>query len=274
MTLFQALVLGIVQGATEFLPISSSGHLVLVPWLLNWSLEPRTAFVFNVLVQWGTTFAVILLFRHDLAQLIRAAWQGIRQGEPLNNHQSRLAWLMVAASIPATVVGILLKRHVTVAFESPRAVSLFLLGTATLLFLSERMIRNTKTLSSLLSQDALFIGFSQALALFPGISRSGATIAGGLARGLQRFEAARFSFLIGIPVMIGAGIVAFIDMLNLPNGLDQIGSLFVGFIGASIVGYLAIRWLLGYLERRPLNVFAIYCTTVGLIGLFLDSYRG
>lgn len=274
MTLFQALVLGIVQGATEFLPISSSGHLVLVPWLLNWSFEPRTAFVFNVLVQWGTTFAVILLFRHDLSQLFRAAWQGIRQGELMQYPQSRLAWLMVAASIPATVVGILLKRHVAVAFESPRAVSMFLLGTAALLFISERMIRNTKSLSALLSQDALFIGFSQALALFPGISRSGATIAGGLARGLHRFEAARFSFLIGIPVMIGAGIVAAIDMINLPNGLDQIGSLFVGFIGASVVGYLAIRWLLNYLERRPLNVFAIYCTIAGLIGLILESYRG
>jgi undecaprenyl-diphosphatase len=274
MTLFQALILGIVQGATEFLPISSSGHLVLVPWLLNWSFEPRTAFVFNVLVQWGTTAAVIILFRHDLAKLVRAAWDGLLQGKPLHHPQSRLAWLMIAASLPATFVGILLKRHVTVAFESPRAVSFFLLITAALLFLSERILRSTKTLFDMLSQDALFIGFAQALALFPGISRSGSTIAGGLARGLKRFEAARFSFLIGIPVMIGAGIVAAIDMLNMPNGLDQIESLFVGFAGASVVGYLAIRWLLGYLERRPLNVFAMYCVTVGIVGLILDAIRG
>lgn len=274
MDLFQAMVLGFVQGVTEFLPISSSGHLVLVPWLLGWSIEPRTAFIFNVLVQWGTLLAVIMYFRLDLMTLIRAALNGLFSGRPFQDPDARLAWLILAASIPATVIGIVFKQQVTDIFKSPLAISVFLLFTATILVVSERLVKHEKPISELTPADALWIGFSQALALFPGVSRSGATIAGGLTRGLLRSESARFSFLIAIPVMMGAGLVAVVDLIKLPNGLDQVAPILSGVLVATVVGYFSIRWLIQYLAQRSLSVFALYCATVGLVGLLLSVFRG
>jgi undecaprenyl-diphosphatase len=274
MNLLQAVALGFVQGVTEFLPISSSGHLVLVPWLLGWSIEPRAAFIFNVLVQWGTLLAVIMYFRHDLTALIRAAINGLFSGNPLQDPDARLAWLILAAGLPATVIGIVFKQQVTEAFKSPLAISFFLLFTAGILFISDRLVKHKKPISELTPAGALWIGFSQALALFPGVSRSGATIAGGLTRGLSRPESARFSFLIAIPVMFGAGLVAVVDLTKLPNGLDQAAPLLSGVLVATVVGYFSIRWLIQYLAQRSLSVFALYCAIVGLIGLLLSVFRG
>lgn len=273
MSLLQAVVLGFVQGATEFLPISSSGHLVLVPWLLGWTLEPKTAFTFDVLVQWGTLLAVIVYFRDDLWRMTQAAVQGLRTGQPLHSAEARLAWLVLVAGIPATLIGVLLKRQVAAVFSNPAAVSLFLLLTATLIALSERLALHRKLLSAMPWVDAIAIGLAQALALLPGISRSGATIGAGLARGLERSESARFSFLIGIPVLIGAGLVAMVDLANVPNGLEHIETLFLGGLVATCIGYLALRWLIRYLTRKPLTLFAVYCAVVGTLGLLLSVMR-
>lgn len=274
MTLIQALFLGIVQGATEFLPISSSAHLVLVPWILRWEFDPKAAFIFNILVQWGTLLAVVFYFRHDLHLMARAVWRGLRSRKPLQDPEARLAWLVLAASIPATIIGVVLKTQVSQAFEKPTAVSLLLLITATALFLCERIGKLDRTLNSLSTPDSLWIGLAQASALFPGISRSGATIAAGLLRRLQRPHAARFSFLIAIPVMIGAGLVALIDLANLPDGNSQMSALVVGFLAAVIVGYFAIRWLIQFLSQKSLSVFAAYCAVVGGLGLLLSVIRG
>jgi undecaprenyl-diphosphatase len=274
MTLIQAFVLGIVQGATEFLPISSSAHLVLVPWLLNWEFDPKAAFIFNVLVQWGTLLAVVFYFRHDLHLMARAVWHGLRMRKPFHDPEARLAWLVLAASIPATIVGVALKTQVSQTFENPLAVSLLLLVTAAVLFFSERIGKPDRALDSISTADSLWIGFAQASALFPGISRSGATIATGLARRLQRPHAARFSFLIAIPVMIGAGLVAVLDLTRLPNGDSQVSALIVGFFTAVIVGYFAIRWLIHFLSHKSLSVFAAYCAVVGGLGLLLSVIRG
>lgn len=274
MNLIQALILGIVQGATEFLPISSSAHLVLVPWIFRWEFDPKAAFIFNILVQWGTLLAVVFYFRHDLHLMARAVWRGVRSPNPLQDSDARLAWLVLAASIPATIVGVALKTQVSRAFENPVAVSLLLLVTAAALFLSERIGKLDRTLDTLSTPDALWIGLAQASALFPGISRSGATIAAGLARRLQRPHAARFSFLIAIPVMIGAGLVAVLDLAKLPDGHHQISALLVGFLAAVIVGYFAIRWLIHFLSQKSLSVFAVYCAVVGGLGLLLSVIRG
>ena len=274
MTFIQALVLGIVQGATEFLPISSSGHLVLVPWLLRWQIDPELAFVFDILVQWGTLLAVVFYFRDDLRTLIYAARSGIRSGQPLRDSDSRIAWLILVASIPATVIGLTLKDQVMQAFNSPQVTSIFLLLTALMLLASERLGKRERSLDTISVADAVWIGFAQALALFPGVSRSGATIAGGMTRRLKRPHAARFSFLIAIPVMIGAGVVAVLELINIPDGHNHVPVLLVGFFAAIIVGYFSIQWLLRYLTQRSLSKFAIYCAGAGVLGLLMSVIHG
>ncbi len=274
MTLLQAFVLGLVQGATEFLPVSSSGHLVLVPWVLGWRLEPQAAFVFDILVQWGTLVALVAFYWRDLVAMVRAVILGLARRRPLEDPLARLGWLIAAASLPAAIAGLLLKDAVESAFNSPTAVSAFLLGTAVLLFLSERLSRQTRQLSELTLIDALWVGLAQALALLPGISRSGSTIAGGLTRGLRRPEAARLSFLMFVPVMLGAGVIALKDLAGAPAPAAQLPGLAVGFLTSAVVGYPAIRWLLGYLSRRSLTPFALYCLVVGLGGLLLSVLRG
>jgi len=274
MTPFQAFILGIVQGATEFIPISSSGHLVLVPWLLNWHFDPSTAFIFDVLVQWGTILAVIIYFRRELLSMITAALRGISQRRPFDEPDARLAWLILLASLPAAALGLLLKPVVEKTFDSPLVVSLFLLLTATILFVSERLHRSDKPMKELNWVDSLWIGLAQTLALFPGISRSGSTIAGGLLRSLNREDAARFSFLLSIPAMLGAGIIALLDLAAIPDPGSQLFLLVIGFTSSALVGLATIHWLLSYLRRRPLNIFVIYCTVIGIGGLVVYAFKG
>ncbi len=303
MTLLQALILGIVQGATEFLPISSSGHLVLVPWVLGWTLEPDTAFVFDVLVQWGTLVAVVFSFRTDLARLTRGLLHGLVHRQ-FQEPDTRLAWLILLASLPAAAAGILFKSLVERAFNNPSASAGFLLITAILLVLGDALWRRRthsdfagassrskepqelegqessaggdqqRSLDALTPRAALLVGFAQALALFPGISRSGATISAGLSRGMARAEAARFSFLMAVPIMLGAGIVALLDLLAIPQSITQLPSLAVGFLAAAVVGALAIRWLMRFIATRSLIVFSIYCAVIGAAGLLLSALRG
>jgi undecaprenyl-diphosphatase len=292
-TLIQALVLGIVQGLTEFIPVSSSAHLVLVPWLLGWTFEPQAAFAFNVLVQLGTLVAVIVCFWRDGLSILSAAIGALRTRRWA---EGRLAWLLILATLPAAAAGILLKDLVEQAFASPAASAAFLLVTATLLGLSEVLHRRLgerppATLAAALATpeggengardaleelrvaDSLIIGLAQALALLPGISRSGSTIAAGLTRGLTRPQAARFSFLMSVPIMLGAGLVAASDLASLPNARELLPSLAAGFLSAALVGFLAIRWLLRFLARRSLWVFAAYCALAGLAGLTLNMTR-
>ena len=293
MTLIQALILGIVQGLTEFIPVSSSAHLVLVPWLLGWTFEPQTAFAFNVLVQLSTLVAVIACFWRDGVSILSAAIAGLRTRRWA---EGRLAWLLILATLPAAAAGILLKDLVERTFATPAASAAFLLVTAVLLGLSEISRRRQgeqppgslaaarhasggvengaqDALEFLRGSDSLVIGLAQALALFPGISRSGSTIAAGLSRGLTRPQAARFSFLMSVPIMLGAGLVAASDLTSHPSTRELLPSLAAGFLAAAGVGFLAIRWLLRFLARRSLWVFAAYCALAGLAGLTLNMAR-
>lgn len=267
MTLLQSIILGILQGLTEFLPVSSSGHLVIVPYLLGWDIPADQAFVYNVLVQVATLVAVIIYFWADLLAIAKAFLAGLSKKTPFENPLSRLGWFLILASLPAGLIGLALKDVVEQAFASPSATAIFLLCTAGLLVLAEKLGERSRSLDSLTWVDALWIGFAQALAIFPGLSRSGATLTGGMTRDLQRPEAARFSFLMSIPIMLAAGLAASLDLLDLPNFTALLPRFIPGFLAAALVGYLSIRWFLAYLSKRPLYPFAIYCTLLSLLTL-------
>jgi undecaprenyl-diphosphatase len=265
MTNFQALILGIVQGLTEFLPVSSSGHLVLVPYLLNWQIPEEQVFVFDVLIQLGTLVAVIVYFWKDLWDIFTAFLTSFWKREAYSRTEVRLGWYIILATIPAVVLGLLFKDTVEAAFSNPRMTAVFLAFTALLLVGAESIGKRNRTMDQLTWLDSLMIGFFQVLAFFPGVSRSGATIAGGMTRNLDRRGAARFSFLIAVPALLGAGVLATIDLLNIPDLGSFLVPMVIGFVTAGVIGYLSIHWLLRYLTRNPLYYFAAYLVAVSTL---------
>ena len=265
MTVLQSILLGVIQALTEFLPISSSGHLVIVPYLLGWQIPATDAFVFDVLVQVATLVAVIVYFWNDLIALAKAMLLGLKNKSPMKTPQARLGWNLILATIPAGIIGLLLKDTVENTFANPKLTALALFLTATLLIIAERVGKRDRNLEQLDWKDALWIGFLQVLAIFPGVSRSGATIAGGMTRDLERPTAARFSFLMSIPIMLAAGLLATYDLIRSPYILRLLPTFIPGFISAAVVGYLAIRWMLRFLVGHSLYIFAVYCTVMGLL---------
>jgi undecaprenyl-diphosphatase len=280
--LFQALLLGILQGASEFLPISSSGHLVLVPWLLNW---PTPGLTFDAVVHWGTAAAVVAYFWRDWVILAGAAIRTLREtgffgknpvsgGAEPPQGSARLAWLILLGTIPAAVIGYLFDDFFETMFARPVAAAGFLLVTAALLAASERIGRREHGVDSLTWLDALLVGLAQALAIFPGVSRSGATIAAGLTRNLKRKPAARFSFLLATPIILGAGLFKLVDLVEAGGLAAQASALVVGFVAAGVVGYGCIHFLMRYLEQRRLYPFAVYCAAAGTLCLLVALARG
>jgi undecaprenyl-diphosphatase len=259
MTVIQAILLGIVQGLTEFLPISSSAHLVIVPYLLGWQIPISEAFVFDVLVQLGTLAAVILFFARDLWDIIREWLQGILHRSPFGTFNARLGWFLIIATIPAGLLGITIKSQVEAVFNSPVMTAALLYGTAILLLIAERVGKRSREMQSMHWVDAVWIGAFQAISIFPGISRSGATISGGMTRNLDRPSAARFSFLMSIPVMLAAGLIGLLDLRKIPGVTSFLPIMAIGFLTAGVVGYFCIRWLLRYVSRRSFYPFIIYC---------------
>jgi undecaprenyl-diphosphatase len=273
MTIWQSILLGIIQGLTEFLPVSSSGHLVITPFLLGWDLPAQDAFIFDVLVQVATLLAVFAYFWNDFIAILTGLYRGLGERPRFQNQPARLGLLIFIASLPAGIIGLLLKDLVEAAFASPAATGFFLLITAALLIFAERTGKRSRSLQQITWKDALRIGFFQALAILPGISRSGATIAGAMTADLERAPAAKFSFLMSAPIMLAAGALTLLDLLKIPN-LGQVLPVFIpGFIASALVGYLSIRWLLAFLTRRTLYPFAIYCALVGVLVLLLGILR-
>ena len=270
MTVFQAFILGIVQGITEFLPISSSGHLVLVPFLFGWSIPEEQIFPFDVLVQLGTLLAVFVYFYADLIKILKAFLAAFKTRDFFGNEDLRLGWYIVLASIPAGFFGLLFKDYVEKAFQSIVAVALFLFVTAALLLLSEKAGKTDRKLDNMKWLDALWIGIGQVLAIFPGVSRSGATISAGLFRNFTREAAARFSFLMSIPVMLAAGLLSILDLFDMPNLGAFLPVLAIGFVVSAVVGYFSIRFLLKFLQKNTLKSFAFYCAGLGAILLILN----
>ncbi len=265
-SVLQALILGIVQGATEFLPISSSGHLVLVPWLLHWQ-NPGLAF--DATLHLGTLVAVVTFFWRDLWDLLVEGVKSIKERSLAGLPRRRMPWLIVFATVPAAVLGVAVKGFIEALFDAPVWVGILLLGTGTLLFVSERRSRRSRDMLDLGWWDALVVGLGQAIAIAPGISRSGATISAGLWRELRREEAARFSFLLSVPIIFAAGLFELKDLLGTSWVIESPLPLLMGFASAAISGFLSIRFLIGYLRARSLYPFAVYCWAVGLLSIFL-----
>ena len=269
MSIIQAIILGLLQGATEFIPVSSSGHLVLVPWLLGWD---SPGLVFDTVVHWGTLVAVLAYFWRDWLALIGAWLRGLVRWD-WRDPLARLLWLLIVGSIPAAAIGFLLEDFFESLFGKPAWVAVFMLVTAALLALGELLGNRTRKMADLGWPDALMIGLAQASAIAPGISRSGATIATGLFRGLERDVAARFSFLLATPIIFGAGLFKLMDLGAMADPAAQIPALLAGFLAAAVAGYICIWVLLRYLQRGSLYPFAIYCACVGVFFLIVAWLR-
>ena len=265
MTVWQAIVLGIVQGLTEFMPISSSAHLILVPRLLGWA-DPGLSF--SVALHIGTLVAVLIYFWFDLVQLA-VAWLRSLRDRDFKDPYARLAWLLLLGTLPAAVAGFLLEEYAETVFRDLRVIGVTLILLAIILVIAERVTRGSKKLPDLSWQDSLWIGLAQALALVPGVSRSGATITAGLFRGLQRDAAARFSFLLSTPIVAAAGVQQFVQMARTGLPGNEQASFAAGMIASAIVGYLTIALLIRYLRRHSTLPFAAYRISLGILLLLL-----
>jgi undecaprenyl-diphosphatase len=279
MPLWHAVVLGVVQGLTEFLPISSTAHLLVARQLLGHA-HPDDAF--TVVIQLGTLVAVVAYFRADLRRILAAVWTEWRVWRPDAPVEARLAWFIVLGTIPAVAVGFLFKRQLKETFFNLPAVAAVATAFALLLAAAEWWARRRARLglpprndADLTWKDALWVGCWQACALMPGGSRSGTTLTGGLFAGLGRAAAARFSFLLSVPVIFGAGLKDVIDEYKKyrapdPDGppslfasADDTAALLVGTLVSAVVGYLAVAWLLHYLKRYSTAVFIVYRLLLG-----------
>ena len=258
-TIIQALIMGVVQGLTEFLPISSSAHLIIVPFLFGWTDPFITSLAFSVMLHIGTLAALLVYFRSDWLRLVPAGFAAIRDRSFRADPDRKLAWLLVAATIPAAIAGFLLSDVIETAFRDIGLVALTLVVGAVVLWLADRWGGRSKGVEDLTFPIAIAIGAAQALALVPGISRSGISISASRLAGLDREAAARFSFLMATPITAGAAIFELRKLVAGETGLEvSIVPLVVGMIAAFVSGMIAIGFLLRYLRTRSLTVFVAY----------------
>ncbi len=257
-TSIQALALGLVQGLTEFLPVSSSGHLILVPWFFGWKDPFVTSLAFSVMLHMGTLLALLVYFWRDWLTLIPAGLASMRDRSLAGDPDRKMAWLIVVATIPAVLVGPLLNDAIESAVREPAPVAIMLCIGAAILWLAERWGSKVREMGSLTFVGAFGIGVAQVLALVPGISRSGVSIAAGLFQGLNREAAARFSFLMATPVVAGAGLFEALKVVRGSEVRPDLHLIVIGFVAAAISGLLAIRFMLAFLRRQSVNSFVVY----------------
>jgi undecaprenyl-diphosphatase len=259
--LFQAFIIGAIQGLTEFLPVSSSAHLILAPQLLGWDDQFLNSATFDVMLHAGTLVALLVYFWRDVVRLVHAGWAALRARSLADDPDRRLAAMLVVSIIPAALLGVAFEKFFDDYFREDDHliyIPVLMVVGALILWAAERFGRSVRGLDRLRLKDALTIGAAQALALFPGTSRSGVTIAAGLFRGLTRESAARFAFLMGIPVIGGATIWKMRTLVSQPPASDQFGALIVGMVSAAVFGLLAISFLLRYLRTHDLGIFIAY----------------
>ncbi len=268
MTIVHAFILGLIQGLTEFLPVSSSGHLILVPYLFGWATQPL---YFDVALHWGTLAAVIFYFYQDWKKIILSLLKVVR--EPIKKDflkypiEVRLGLLVGLGTFPALIIAFLFQNIVEEVLRSPYVVIVTLIVVALFMYWVEHKTRVVRDLKHLKPLDAIIIGFSQALALIPGTSRSGITISTGIFQGLSREEAAKFSFLLSTPIILAAGLYEAVKIFL--DGSVQIDwvVLIVGFVVSALTGFLAIKFLMKYLQKQKMTVFVIY--RIGLAVMIL-----
>jgi undecaprenyl-diphosphatase len=256
----QAIVLGAVQGLAEFLPISSSAHLILVPWLLKWQ-DPGLAF--DVALHLGTLVALLIYYRDEWIAMARSVAGG-------QAAERRLLQLLIVASVPGAIIGLAFEKQAETTFRSPLLIAIAMAVLAVLLWLFDKLSPQKRTMSEMTYWDALVIGFSQALAIIPGVSRSGATITMARAVGVERGDSANFSFLMATPIIAGAGLVEARKLIH--EGLDWTVGL--GFISAAVFGLIAIAFLIRYVRTRNYVVFAVYRLLVAALVIAVFFARG
>jgi len=266
MTVLQAIILGIVQGLTEFLPISSSGHLLLVPWLFNWHFlleNPDLNKTFDVALHLGTFVAVVIYFWREIGRLI-GAWVRSISRRSIAEPESKLAWLLIVSTIPAALVGVLFEDFITNTLGKPWMIGVAMIVFAGFMYLVDHIAKLDRDIEALTWLDALLIGVAQALALLPGVSRSGITMMTGLLVRLDRESAARYSFLMSIPVIGGAAAFKGLEVARdgLPAGTAT--PFLVGMVTAAVSGIAAIWFTLAYLKRHNFNLFVVYRLVVGV----------
>ena len=269
MSLFEAIVLGITQGLTEFLPISSTAHLRIVPAFAGWE-DPGAAF--TAVTQLGTMTAVLLYFRADLARIARAWLRSLRDPAARRDHDARMGWYIILGTIPIGIFGLAFKDQIENGARDLYLISIALIVLGFVLLAAERVGRKERQIEDITRRDGIVVGFAQALALIPGVSRSGATISAGLFLGFDRTSAARFSFLLSIPAVVLSGLLEFASILNGSDGQHAgLGALAVATFLAFVVGYASIAFLLRYLSDHSTIVFVVYRVALGSLVLLLVS---
>jgi undecaprenyl-diphosphatase len=259
MSTFQAVTLGVLQGLGEFLPISSSGHLIVIPWLLGWQ---EHGLAFDVALHLGTLAAVLYAFLGDWWRLAASALRGLARGNPFAEVEGRLLGLIAVASVPGAVAGLLFEKWADTVFRSPALVACTMGALGLVLLAADRIGGNRSDVDTISASHALLIGVAQAAAIVPGVSRSGATISMARLLGYRREEAARFSFLLATPITFGAALVKVPKLVA--AGGDEV-PLAAGMLAAALVGLLSIRVLLGYVRTRDYSPFAYYRFAFALI---------
>ena len=272
MDILQGIIIGIVQGLTEFLPVSSSAHLVFIQKLLG----VESSLAFDTFLHLGTLIAVMWFFRWDIYKMIKSFWYSIqdilhgrfREGF-YEDPYKRLAWYVILATIPVGIVGVLFEDSVDALFSGALYVpAFFLFVTGTILYLSQRMTSGNINFNTITKKEALFMGLGQACAILPGLSRSGTTIAAGLTIGLDKEFAAKFSFILSIPAILGAFVL---QVKDIGSAMDtNFLPIILGFVASIIAGYMAIKWMLDLIQNKSLDIFAYYCWLMGLI-VFMGS---
>jgi undecaprenyl-diphosphatase len=266
--IFQALVMGVVQGLTEFLPVSSSAHLIIVPFLFGWEDSFIDSLAFGVMLHLGTLAALLLYYGHDWLRIVPAGFAAVRDRSFRDDPDRRLAWLIVAATIPAAVIGAVFNNAIETSLRGIGLVAVMLVVGAAILALADRWGGTSRRLEQLTFPVAAGIGFAQVLALVPGISRSGISISAGRVANLDRASAARFSFLMATPITAGAIIFEARKLLTGEAGVTiDVGPLIVGLIASFVSGLIAIRVLMDYVRTRSLDIFVWY--RVGLAVLLV-----
>lgn len=253
----EGIILGVIQGLTEFLPVSSTAHLVIIPELFKWNSPLLNSLTFDVALHTGTLLAVVAYFFRDTVELISGFFRGLAKRNFNTDPRTRLSILVFLGTIPAGVLGVLLDKWVEDQFRTPAVLATSMIVIGILMWYAERVAARTKRTDSMSIKDALIVGLSQALALVPGTSRSGITISSGLLLGYQREDAARFSFLLSIPVIAGAAIVKLRDFAHgIPS--HDIAPILLGILFSAIFGFLSIKFFMRYLQRHSLNAFVWY----------------
>jgi undecaprenyl-diphosphatase len=287
MPILQAILLGIIQGLTEFIPISSSAHLIIIPWLFGWDDEILNSLSFDLALHLGTLVALLIFFAQDWIRMIRAGLASIAERKIGNDTDRRLAWLIVIATIPGGIAGVVLESKIEALFHSPNAphqtgamiaMAIIIAILGTLLFFAERRARHERGIDQITLKDAIIVGIAQAFAVFPGVSRSGSTITAGLAIGLKRETAARFSFFLSAPLIAGAGTKSIYDIVKLVAqgtlGQAELIMFPIGFLVAAITGYMCIRFLMRFLQKNSADIFVYYRWALAVLIVVVALVRG